>query len=93
MGCTIVCSENKGADQLRGNCVFVFAYAKIRFSHNAGQYKTAKRCHVTLIRTRISNNICWILSMFLCKCDSIGYQELMHGVQRRIIIFRFVVAI
>ena len=26
------CSENKNADQLR---VFVFAYAKIRFSHDA----------------------------------------------------------
>ena len=31
------CSENKGADQLRGNCVFVFAYAKSRFSHDAAQ--------------------------------------------------------
>ena len=30
------CSENKGADQLRGYrlCVFVFAYAKTRFSHD-----------------------------------------------------------
>ena len=30
-----LCSENKGADQLRGHrvCVFVFAYAKSRFSH------------------------------------------------------------
>ena len=32
------CSENKGADQLRGqreaDLVFVFAYAKSRFSHN-----------------------------------------------------------
>ena len=33
------CSENKGADQFRGNtaqliCVFVFAYAKSRISHN-----------------------------------------------------------
>ena len=27
------CSENKGADKLI--CVFVFAYAKIRFSHDA----------------------------------------------------------
>ena len=34
-------SENKGADQLRSNaqliCVFVFAYAKSRFSHNEAQ--------------------------------------------------------
>ena len=26
-------SENKGADQLRGNCVFVFAYADCWFPH------------------------------------------------------------
>ena len=34
-------SENKGADQLRSTaqliCVFVFAYAKGRFSHNEAQ--------------------------------------------------------
>ena len=31
------CSENKGADQLTAKliCVFVFAYAKCRFSHDA----------------------------------------------------------
>ena len=33
-----LCSVNKGADQLSGTakliCVFVFAYAKSRFSHN-----------------------------------------------------------
>ena len=33
-----LCNENKGADQLRGYaklvCVFVFAYAKNRFSHH-----------------------------------------------------------
>ena len=28
------CSENKGANQLRGYCIFVFAYAKKRFSYN-----------------------------------------------------------
>ena len=28
------CSENKGADQLRGYCVFVFEYAKSQFSHD-----------------------------------------------------------
>ena len=40
------CSENKGADQLRGYrviakliCVFVFAYAKSQFSHDAAQMK------------------------------------------------------
>ena len=38
-------SENKGADQLRGYrdsdliCVFVFAYAKCWFSHDAAQFK------------------------------------------------------
>ena len=36
-----LCSENKGADQLRGYakliCVFVFAYAKSRFSHGEAQ--------------------------------------------------------
>ena len=35
------CSENKGADQLRGyreaDGVFVFAYAKSLFSHDAAQ--------------------------------------------------------
>ena len=35
------CSENKGADQLRGTvkliCVFVFAYADCWFSHEAAQ--------------------------------------------------------
>ena len=34
-----LCSENKGADQLRGYrkliCVFAFAYAKSPFSHDA----------------------------------------------------------
>ena len=34
-----MCSENKGADQLRGyreaDLVFVLAYAKSRFSHDA----------------------------------------------------------
>ena len=33
-GLYCLCSENKGADQL---CVFVFAYAKIRFSHDAAR--------------------------------------------------------
>ena len=35
------CSENKGADQLRGYrliCVFVFAYAKCRFSHEEAHF-------------------------------------------------------
>ena len=33
--------ENKGADQLRGKliCLFVFAYAKSRFSHDAAHIK------------------------------------------------------
>ena len=34
------CSENKGADHgvtAKLICVFVFAYAKIRFSHNEAQ--------------------------------------------------------
>ena len=31
-----LCSENKGADQLI--CVFVFAYAKSRFSHDAAHF-------------------------------------------------------
>ena len=36
-----LCSKNKGADQLRGqreaDLVFVFAFAKIRFSHEAAR--------------------------------------------------------
>ena len=40
------CSENKGADQLSGPakliCVFVFAYAKSRFSHNEAHMKFLK---------------------------------------------------
>ena len=41
------CSENKGADQLRGLtakliCVFVFAYAKHWFSHDAGHLKVKR---------------------------------------------------
>ena len=40
-GLYYLCSENKGADQLRGYreliCVFVFAYAKHWFSHD-GSY-------------------------------------------------------
>ena len=36
-----MCSENKGADQLRGyreaDLRFCFAYAKIRFSYDAAQ--------------------------------------------------------
>ena len=39
-GLYYLCSENKGADQLRSKaaqliCVFGFAYAKSRFSHGA----------------------------------------------------------
>ena len=38
MGLYYPCSENKGADHLRGSakliCVFVFAYAKSRFSND-----------------------------------------------------------
>ena len=40
-GLFYLCSENKGADQLRGTakliCVFVFAYEKCWFSHDAAQ--------------------------------------------------------
>ena len=39
MGLFYLCSQNKGADQMCGNCAadwhqFVFAYAKCRFSHD-----------------------------------------------------------
>ena len=41
MGLYYLCSENKGTDQLRGyhkaDLHLVFAYAKIRFSHNEAQ--------------------------------------------------------
>ena len=44
VGLFYLCSENKGADQLRITaqliCVFVFAYAKSRFSHNEAQICT-----------------------------------------------------
>ena len=39
-GLYYLCSENKGADQLREAkliCIFVFAYAKCLFSHDASQ--------------------------------------------------------
>ena len=41
-GLYYLCSENKGADQLRSNtakliCVFVFPYAKCWFSHDTAQ--------------------------------------------------------
>ena len=42
-GLYYLCSENKGADQLRGYrliCAFVFAYAKSRFAHDAIQNST-----------------------------------------------------
>ena len=45
-------SENKGADQLI--CVFVFAYAKFRFSHDAAQ--TADDNTTVIV-------LCWTLSM------------------------------
>ena len=42
-----MCSENKGADQLCGYCTtdlaFVFAYAKILFSHDEAQMAGCKR--------------------------------------------------
>ena len=48
-GLYYLCSENKGTDQLRGHregnreakliCVFVFAYAKKRLSHNGAHIK------------------------------------------------------
>ena len=41
-GLYYLCSENKGADQLRGNCEadlrLCFQYAKHSFSHDAAQY-------------------------------------------------------
>ena len=47
-GLYYLCSENKGADQLCGyreaDCVFVFAYAKSRFSHNEA-HNTLKISH------------------------------------------------
>ena len=43
-GAAYLCSENKGANPVRGHakliCVFVFAYAKNRFSHDAAQLGT-----------------------------------------------------
>ena len=37
-GLYYLCCKNKGADQLRSLiCAFVFAYAKIRFSHDTAQ--------------------------------------------------------
>ena len=42
-GLYYLCSENKGADQLRGyreaDLRLCFRYAKSRFSHDAAQYK------------------------------------------------------
>ena len=38
-GLNVLCSENKGADQLRDLiCVFVFAYARSRLSHDAAHF-------------------------------------------------------
>ena len=34
-GLYYLCKENKSADQLRSNCIFVFAYAKSWFSQDA----------------------------------------------------------
>ena len=42
------CSENKGADQLRGICVFVFAYAVCWFSHEAAHFYLHKSCKYEL---------------------------------------------
>ena len=45
------CSENEGADQLRDYreakliCVFVFAYAKSRFSHNEAHFQISLCYH------------------------------------------------
>ena len=43
-------SENKGTDQLavtaKLSCVFVFAYAKIRFSHDEARIKVSFELHV-----------------------------------------------
>ena len=43
-GLNYPCSENKGADQLRGKliCAFVFAYAKCWFSHDMAQMRHLK---------------------------------------------------
>ena len=47
-GSHYLCSENKGADQLRGVtakliCVFDFAYAKCWFSHDAAQFQDSSQ--------------------------------------------------
>ena len=45
-GLYYLCSENKSVDQLRGKliCVFVFAYAKSRFSHDAAHMYVQITC-------------------------------------------------
>ena len=40
-GLYYLCSENKGADPAKLICVFVFAYSKCQFSHDAAQIKPA----------------------------------------------------
>ena len=65
-----LCSENKGADQLRGKvtakliCVFVFAYAKSRFSHDAAQMEAGVLSVSLTIQMRILQNVILYSEMF-----------------------------
>ena len=54
-----MCSENKDADLLRGTmkliCVFVFAYAKSRFSHN--------EAHLSAFLLTLRPSLCKIITL------------------------------
>ena len=75
-----LCSENKGADQLRGYkkliCVFVFAYAKSRFSHDEAQLCFTDR----LFRLKMFNDDqgSWMI-MFLITLITVFIMSLIYN--------------
>ena len=58
-----LCSENKGADQLRGyrvaDLLFALSYAKYMFSHYAAQYMTQCKNKFYLVKVLKGFNCVW----------------------------------
>ena len=60
-----LCSENKGADQLRGcreaDLLLCFRiYAKIRFSHNEAQFVVITPCFGEPVRNKLNTDIPYV---------------------------------
>ena len=70
-------SENKGADQLRSNCAFVFTYAKSRVSHDALKLNILQATNINVFCTsQYYKYIYARLTSSLVQC--LSFQCLVH---------------